>query len=358
MRPVFELIVETLTSAERYPTVNGAARAARILAKLSAVCKSLRMSAEHLWFPLVTLSFGADVFVQVPAASPPAMPLLASTPSYAHLTKAHAKCPSLFFQGLLIKRNGEHITAQTFDYSGQDAGATFPWRELTLAERERVALWAPRGFMLIDEDEFELPALSPSASIAALLEKAKPRSRTQAFQPPACSWGACTVEVLLRAIRDFEEGTAPHGATASGGERCQALHQMRTPTRKRAVPAFVLEWHDWPPPMTDSDSGSEPGELTEDRLADSGDCANMAPAEIPCAEARAYTEAEEAEAAGAEEEEAGQDARRATGADAPSPASSSSSESDCPACMGRHRAHTCQRARPAARILLQQRRGH
>ena len=149
------------------------------------------------------MSFGPEYYAQTSLSLQTARGPFMEFEIYAQLTSELREYPSHFFRSIMLHRDGR-ARAQTFDLR---AGA-LPFRELSISERSRVALWVPR-FTLVDEGSFELSGISPrslpkvssmkASSLARLVQHAKPIRRQVTFHAPS-GYAFCTVEVLLDAV--------------------------------------------------------------------------------------------------------------------------------------------------------------
>ena len=163
---------------------------------------------------------------------------------YAQLTSELREYPSHFFRSIMLHRDGR-ARAQTFDLR---AGA-LPFRELSISERSRVALWVPR-FTLVDEGSFELSGISPrslpkvssmkASSLARLVQHAKPIRRQVTFHAPP-GYAFCTVEVLLDAV-SRTSGCWPPGTHARRARRACRQGTHRGHAEPRASHRGVLPY--------------------------------------------------------------------------------------------------------------------
>ena len=207
-RSILEVMAESLSRAgldNNDTTTNGAARAACFLARLCTTSRAMRHMAGscELWRSLLAMSFGPEYYAQTSLSLQTARGPFMEFEIYAQLTSELREYPSHFFRSIMLHRDGR-ARAQTFDLR---AGA-LPFRELSISERSRVALWVPR-FTLVDEGSFELSGISPrslpkvssmkASSLARLVQHAKPIRRQVTFHAPS-GYAFCTVDVLLDAV--------------------------------------------------------------------------------------------------------------------------------------------------------------
>lgn len=318
-RPILVLIAESLIrDSNSTNSTNGAAHAASFLTKISSVSKALRHLAisPDVWRPLLSLTFGPDYYVQTDARLPP-RGRQQSISLYAQLRREMSVRPSFFFRSLILRRDGKVRVA--------DAGCVDGpiYRDLTVEERSRVALWAPR-FTLIDEAGFDLPVISPRvlADVPKLARKLArqtvgegaptptPKRSRQSFSAPDGD-SFCTVAVMLRAIREFDHGVDTAESDPRGVHPMACLADL-VPVQHLPghQPEFVLEWL--------NDEAARAVEAMEAMEADRG--------------------AASREGAGGEVEERDDDdddddEREEWGEE--------DQTASCAACAGKHRAHTC-----------------
>ena len=155
-RALCELIAETLASEDDDGECisNGAAGAAIFLGKLCLCSMSLRRTAgdNALWRPLVAQCFGAEAECGFAGELPKRGPYM-SISTYGKLARELQANASFYMRSLIIERGGRPKCIVH--------DPTAPWelayRDLTTAERSRVAIWAPR-FTLIDESHVRAAA--------------------------------------------------------------------------------------------------------------------------------------------------------------------------------------------------------